>query len=60
MYELKVHGLIPSAIWKIREPDMERLLSLPVLRQELAVLQGRFARHPHFAAWIEQIRQGKT
>jgi hypothetical protein len=60
LYELKVHGLIPSAIWKIREPDMERLLSLPVLRQELAVLQGRFARHPHFAAWIEQIRQGKT
>jgi hypothetical protein len=52
-----VHGLIPSAIWKIREPDMERLLSLPVFRQELATLQDRFARHPRFATWIEEITQ---
>jgi hypothetical protein len=56
LYELKVHGLIPSAIWKIREPDIERLLSLPVFRQELAALQGRLARHPRLAAWVEQIR----
>jgi hypothetical protein len=60
LYELKVHGLVPPAIWRIREPDMERLLSLPVFRQELASLQGRFARHPRFAAWIEQITQGRA
>jgi hypothetical protein len=60
LYELKVHGLVPLAIWKIREPDIERLLSLPVFRQELAALQGRIARHPRFARWVEQIRQSTT
>lgn len=57
LYELNVHGFIPPAIWKIREPDIERVLTLPVFQQELAALQGRFTRHPRFAAWIEQIRQ---
>src|SRR5215471_11962164 len=47
LYELKVHGFLPSAIWKIREPDIEGTLSLPFFRQELAALEGRFARHPH-------------
>ncbi|WP_156180235.1 hypothetical protein [Bradyrhizobium sp. LTSPM299] len=55
LYELKVHGFIPPAIWKIREPDIERVLSLPVFQQELAALQGRFTKHPRFAAWVEQI-----
>lgn len=44
LYELKVHGFLPSAIWKIREPDIERTLSLPSFRQELAALEGRFTR----------------
>jgi len=48
LYELKVHGFLPSAIWKIREPDIERTLSLPPFRQELAALEGRFTRHPRF------------
>jgi hypothetical protein len=60
LYELKVHGFLPSAIWKIREPDIERLLSLPLFRQELAALQDRFVRHPRFAAWLEQIGRSKT
>ena len=55
LYELKVHGFLPSAIWKIREPDIEALLALPVFRQELSVLQDRFARHPRFSAWVEQV-----
>jgi hypothetical protein len=55
LYELKVHGFIPTAIWKIREPDIERVLSLPVFRQELVAVQGRFVKHPRFAAWIEQL-----
>jgi len=58
LYELKVHGFIPPGIWKIREPDIERVLSLPVFQQELAALQGRFTKHPRFAAWIEQIERG--
>ncbi|NLS69571.1 hypothetical protein E3H11_11690 [Bradyrhizobium brasilense] len=58
LYELKVHGFLPSAIWKIREPDIERTLSLPFFRQELAALEGRFTRHPRFASWLEQLRRG--
>ncbi|MGY3578847.1 hypothetical protein [Bradyrhizobium sp. USDA 4504] len=58
LYELKVHGFLPSAIWKIREPDIERTLSLPLFRQELAALEGRFTRHPRFASWLEQLRRG--
>jgi hypothetical protein len=60
LYELKVHGFIPSAIWKIRQPDIERLLFLPAFQQELADLQDRLGRHPRFAAWVEQVRQSKT
>lgn len=57
LYELKVHGFFPAAIWKIREPDIERLLSLPVFQQELASLQARYAKHPRLAAWLEKIRR---
>jgi hypothetical protein len=57
LYELKVHGYLPSAIWKIREPDIERTLSLPIFRQELAALESRFARHPRLASWLEQVRR---
>jgi hypothetical protein len=60
LYELKVHGFLPSAIWKIREPDIERLLSLPLFRQELTALQDRFVRHPRFAVWLEKIRRRET
>ena len=59
LYELKVHGFIPPAIWKIREPDIERLLSLTVFRQELEALQDKFMRHPRFAAWVEQITRAR-
>jgi hypothetical protein len=55
LYELKVHGFIPLAIWKIREPDIERLLSLTVFRQEVEAMQDKFARHPRFAKWVQQI-----
>ena len=33
LYELKVYGFLPRAIWKIREPDIEALLSLPFFQQ---------------------------
>src|SRR5215475_6531778 len=57
LYELKVHGFLPSAIWKIREPDVERTEEKVFFRQELAALEGRFARHPRFASWLEQRRR---
>ncbi|MCP3379653.1 MULTISPECIES: hypothetical protein [unclassified Bradyrhizobium] len=56
LYELKVHGFFPPAIWKIREPDIERLLSLRVFQQELASMEGRYTRHPRLAAWLAKIR----
>ena len=60
VFELRVHGFFPSAMWKIRESDVEALLSLPVFRQELKALQGTFAKHPRFAAWIERaMRSGE-
>jgi hypothetical protein len=60
IYELKVHGFFPPKIWKIREPDIVRVLLLPVFQQELTAMQGRFAKHPRFAAWIEQIGRSKA
>ena len=59
LYELKVHGFFPPAIWKIREPDIERLLSLPVFQQELASFEGRYASHPRLVAWLGKIRAGQ-
>src|SRR5215469_8929526 len=55
LYELRVHGFLPAAIWRIREPDIERTLSLPFFRQELAALESKFTKHPHFASWLEQL-----
>jgi hypothetical protein len=57
LYELKVHGFLPPAIWKIREPDINRILAIPFFRQELAALESRFAGHPRFATWVEQLKQ---
>jgi hypothetical protein len=60
LYELKVYGFLPHAIWKMREPDIEALLSLPFFQQELVALDKRFARHPRFAMWLDQVRRSKT
>jgi hypothetical protein len=60
LYELKVHGFVPPAVWKIRETDIEALLSLPFFRQQLTVLENRFAKHPRFARWLEQVRRIKA
>src|SRR5215469_10721554 len=50
LYELKVHGFLPSAIWKIREPDIERTLSLPL---------GCVGHHPAIRNEIAQaVRRG--
>jgi hypothetical protein len=60
LYELKVYGFLPHAIWKIREPDIEALLSLPFFQHELATFENRFARHPRFARWLDQVRRSKA
>ena len=60
LYELRVYGFLPHAIWKIREPDIETLLSLPFFQHELAAFEDRFARHPRFARWLDQVRRSKA
>ena len=60
LYELKVYGFLPHAIWKIREPDIEALLSLPFFQHELAAFENRFARHPRLARWLDQVRRSKA
>jgi len=60
LYELKVYGFLPHAIWMIREPDIEALLSLPFFQHELAAFEHRFARHPRFARWLDQVRRSKA
>ena len=60
LYELKVHGYFPPPIWKIREPDIERLLGLPAFQQELAGMERRYAGHPRLAAWLEKIRESRA
>ena len=60
LYELKVYGFLPHAIWKIREPDIEALLSLPFFQHELAAFENRFARHPRFARWLDQVKRSKA
>ena len=60
LYELKVYGFLPHAIWMIREPDIEALLSLPFFQQELAAFEHRFTRHPRFARWLDQVRRSKA
>ncbi|MCC8962456.1 hypothetical protein H8A95_09025 [Bradyrhizobium sp. Pear76] len=57
LYELKVHGYLPSEVWKIREPDIKRTLSLPIFRQELEALESRFGGHPRFVSWLEQVKR---
>jgi hypothetical protein len=60
LYELKVYGFFPNAIWKIWEPDIERIIMLPVFRQELVTLKSRFAGHPRFEDWVERLRRANA
>ncbi|WP_426408495.1 hypothetical protein [Bradyrhizobium ganzhouense] len=60
LFELRVHGYFPSTIWKIREPDVEALLSLPVFRQVMKALRGAFARHPRFSTWVDGVTRASS
>jgi hypothetical protein len=60
LYELKVYGFLPRAIWKIREPDIEALLSLPFFQHELAAFENGFARHPRLARWLDHVKRSKA
>ena len=50
LYELKVYGFLPRAIWMIREPDIETLLLLPFFQQELAAFEKQVCKTPTLCA----------
>lgn len=55
LFELREHGIFPSAIWKIREADAVALLALPAFSRETTVLRNALAHHPRFLAWTEHV-----
>ncbi|RXH13938.1 hypothetical protein [Bradyrhizobium guangzhouense] len=59
LYELKKCMVSFGGDPNIREPDIVRLLSLPVFPQEKATMEGRNIGDPHLAAWFGKIRTGQ-
>ncbi len=57
-HALRYYGYIGSSIWRIWEPDMERMLNAPVFRREWSVMREEFELHPQFVLWVAQ-RQRK-
>lgn len=55
-HALKQHGYIAANIWRIYEPDMDRLLSSPAFDEEWERLRKDFAHHPKFVDWVSQKR----
>jgi hypothetical protein len=55
-HALRRHGYIASDIWRIYEPDMERLLKSSAFHEEWSALQNEFSGHPKFIAWVSERR----
>jgi len=59
LHALKRHGYVDKQIWRVWEPDIDRLLRSPAVRREWPSLEREFATHPKFVTWVEQ-RQGSA
>ncbi len=57
LHALKRHGYVDKQIWRVWEPDIDRLLRGAAARREWPVLAREYATHPKFVTWVEQ-RQG--
>ncbi len=55
-FALRQHGYIAANIWRIYEPDMEKLLRSPAFDSEWEVLRQEFASHSEFIAWVSKKR----
>jgi hypothetical protein len=57
LHALKRHGYVDKHIWRVWEPDIDRLLRSGVVRSEWPTLNREFETHPKFVAWVAS-RQG--
>ncbi|HEY0219481.1 MAG TPA: hypothetical protein VGC26_06935 [Afipia sp.] len=55
-HALRQHGYIAANIWRIYEPDMEKLLRSPAFDSEWEVLRQEFEAHSEFIAWVSEKR----
>lgn len=59
LHALKRHGYVDRQIWRVWEPDIDRLLRGDAARREWPALAREYATHPKFVKWVEQ-RQGSA
>jgi hypothetical protein len=52
LHALKRHGYIDKHIWRVWEPDIDRLLRSAAVRREWPLLQREFDTHPKFITWV--------
>jgi hypothetical protein len=57
LHALKRHGYVDKEIWRVWEPDINRLLRGAAARREWPLMAREFATHPKFVQWVE-LRQG--
>ena len=57
LHALKRHGYVEKHIWRVWEPDIDRLLRSGVVRSDWLILRREFETHPKFTSWVEN-RQG--
>jgi hypothetical protein len=59
LHALKRHGYVDRKIWRVWEPDIDRLLDTDTVRREWSVLSREFATHPKFIAWVVQKQKDR-
>ena len=52
VHALRRHGYVETRIWRVWEPDLNRLLTSPLVRREWPRLEQEFSTHPKFVAWV--------
>ena len=58
LHALKRHGYVDKQIWRVWEPDIDRLLRSAAVRREWPMLERGFATHPKFTAWVVERQSG--
>jgi hypothetical protein len=56
-HALRHHGYVGSSIWRIWEPDIQRLLASPTFCREWSIMKAMFQPHPHFVAWVSSMQE---
>jgi len=56
-HALRHYGYVGTSVWRIWEPDIQRLLTSPTFGREWSIMKATFQPHPHFVAWVSHIQQ---